>query len=120
GPLSMAPSQLGVFTRSDPGQDRANIQYHVQPLSLERFGEPLHDFPAFTASVCNLRPTSRGRVRIISPDTAQQPSIRCNYLSTLEDQKVAVDSIKLTRKIVEQPALAAYQPKEVKPGVHLT
>lgn len=120
GPLSMAPSQLGVFTRSDPGQTRANVEYHVQPLSLERFGEPLHDFPAFTASVCNLRPTSRGRVQIVSPDTAQPPSILCNYLSTEEDRQVAVDSIRLTRRIVGQRSLVPYQPQELKPGAHLT
>lgn len=120
GPLSMAPSQLGVFTRSDPGQSRANIEYHVQPLSLERFGEPLHDFPAFTASVCNLRPTSRGRVQITSPDTAVAPSILCNYLSTAEDRQVAVDSIRVTRRIVSQPALARYRPHEIKPGADLT
>ena len=116
GPLSMAPSQLGVFARSDPGQTRANVEYHVQPLSLERFGEPLHDFPAFTASVCNLRPTSRGRVQIVSPDTADAPSILCNYLSTVQDRQVAIDSIHLTRRIVGQSALARYQPEEIKPG----
>ena len=120
GPLSMAPSQLGVFARSDPGQTRANVEYHVQPLSLERFGEPLHDFPAFTASVCNLRPTSRGRVQIVSPDTADAPSILCNYLSTAEDRQVAVDSIHLTRRIVGQSALARYQPQEIKPGTSVT
>lgn len=120
GPLSMAPSQLGVFARSDPGQTRANVEYHVQPLSLERFGEPLHDFPAFTASVCNLRPTSRGRVQIVSPDTADAPSILCNYLSTAEDRQVAVDSIHLTRRIVGQSALARYQPQEIKPGASVT
>ncbi len=120
GPLSMAPSQLGVFARSDPGQTRANVEYHVQPLSLERFGEPLHDFPAFTASVCNLRPTSRGRVQIVSPDTADAPSILCNYLSTAEDRQVAVDSIHLTRRIVGQSALARYQPQEIKPGACVT
>ncbi|AWB35834.1 GMC family oxidoreductase [Orrella marina] len=119
GPLSMAPSQLGVFARSGPSQSRANVEYHVQPLSLEKFGENLHDFPAFTASVCNLRPTSRGRVQIVSPDTAQPPSILCNYLSTEEDRQVAVESIRLTRKIVGQRSLVPFQPQELKPGAHL-
>lgn len=119
GPLSMAPSQLGVFARSGPSQTRANVEYHVQPLSLERFGENLHEFPAFTASVCNLRPTSRGRVQILSPDTAQPPSILCNYLSTEEDRQVAVQSIRLTRHIVGQRSLVPFQPQELKPGAHL-
>lgn len=117
GPLSMAPSQLGAFARSSAAQTRANVQYHVQPLSLERFGEPLHAFPAFTASVCNLRPTSRGHVRIVSPDAQTPPEILCNYLSTPEDQQVAADSIRLTRRIVSQPALAGYRPEEYKPGL---
>lgn len=119
GPLSMAPSQLGVFARSGPSQSRANVEYHVQPLSLEKFGENLHDFPAFTASVCNLRPTSRGRVQIVSPDTSQSPSILCNYLSTEEDREVAVESIRLTRRIVGQRSLMPFQPQELKPGAHL-
>ena len=116
GPLSMAPSQLGAFARSGPQQSPANLEYHVQPLSLEKFGDPLHDFPAFTASVCNLRPTSRGHVRIVSPDPGEHPEILCNYLSTEADRKVAADSIRLTRRIVAQPALARYQPQEYKPG----
>lgn len=116
GPLSMSPSQLGVFTRSGPEQTRANIEYHVQPLSLERFGEPLHPFPAFTASVCNLRPTSRGHVRIASPDFQQAPEIYCGYLSTEEDRRVAADSIRVTRRIVSQPALSRFRPEEFKPG----
>ncbi len=116
GPLSMAPSQLGAFARSSAAQTRANVQYHVQPLSLERFGEPLHPFAAFTASVCNLRPTSRGHVRIVSPDAQVAPEIQCNYLSTEADRQVAVDSIRLTRRIVAQPALARYRPEEYKPG----
>ncbi|MCB8893429.1 GMC family oxidoreductase, partial [Bordetella pertussis] len=116
GPLSMAPSQLGAFARSGPEQSRANLEYHVQPLSLEKFGDPLHDFPAFTASVCNLRPTSRGHVRIVSPDPGDHPEILCNYLSTEADRKVAADSIRLTRRIVAQPALARYQPQEYRPG----
>ncbi len=117
GPMSMAPSQLGAFTRSDPGQPYPNVEYHVQPLSLEAFGEPLHSFPAFTASVCNLNPTSRGSVQIKSPDFAAAPAIAPNYLSTESDRKVAADSLRLTRAIVAQPALASYQPKEFKPGV---
>jgi choline dehydrogenase-like flavoprotein len=116
GPLTMAPSQLGLFTRSDPGRERANIQFHVQPLSLDKFGDPLHDFPAFTASVCNLQPTSRGFVRLRSPDPADKPVIKPNYLSTDEDQRVAVDSIRVARRIVAEPALAKYQPVEYLPG----
>ena len=116
GPLSMAPSQLGAFAKSDPGQARANLQYHVQPLSLERFGEPLHDFPAFTASVCNLRPTSRGSVQIASVDASVAPLIRPNYLSDERDLQVAADAIRLTRRIVAAPALADYRPEEYKPG----
>jgi len=117
GPMSMAPSQLGAFTRSDASQTYPNIEYHVQPLSLEAFGEPLHSFPAFTASVCNLNPTSRGRVQIKSPDFSAAPAIAPNYLSTEADRKVAADSLRLTRTIVAQPALASYQPQEFKPGV---
>jgi choline dehydrogenase len=116
GPMSMAPSQLGLFTKSSNSQHRPNIQYHVQPLSLERFGEDLHTFNAFTASVCNLRPTSRGSVHITSTDVMAKPKISPNYLSTDEDRQVAVDSIRLTRKIVQQSSLAPYSPKEVKPG----
>ncbi|QNH02605.1 GMC family oxidoreductase [Pseudomonas sediminis] len=116
GPLSMAPSQLGAFAKSDPGQARANLQYHVQPLSLERFGEPLHDFPAFTASVCNLRPHSRGSVKIASVDASVAPLIRPNYLSDQHDLRVAADAIRLTRRIVAAPALAGYRPQEYKPG----
>jgi choline dehydrogenase len=114
--MSMAPSQLGAFTRSDRTQDRANIQYHVQPLSLDRFGEPLHPFPAFTASVCNLRPTARGHVRIASTDASAAPKITANYLSTAEDRQVAADSLKLTRSIVGAQALRKYAPEEFKPG----
>ncbi|SMP64769.1 GMC family oxidoreductase [Noviherbaspirillum suwonense] len=120
GPMSMAPSQLGAFTRSDPGQATPNLQYHVQPLSLERFGEPLHPFPAFTASVCNLRPTARGHVRIASADAMAAPKITANYLSTPEDRQIAADSLKLTRRIVEAPAMKKYAPAEFKPGAHLT
>jgi choline dehydrogenase len=117
GPMSMAPSQLGAFTRSSPDQPYPNIEYHVQPLSLDAFGEPLHSFPAFTASVCNLNPTSRGHVRIKSADAAVAPAIAPCYLSTPEDRQVAADSLRVTRRIVAQPALAGYQPEEFKPGV---
>jgi len=117
GPMSMAPSQLGAFTRSDPSQPWPNLEYHVQPLSLDAFGEPLHRFNAFTASVCNLNPTSRGTVNIQSPDFAQAPAIAPNYLSTDEDRKIAADSLRTTRAIVAQPALHKFQPQEYKPGV---
>ncbi len=116
GPLTMAPSQLGVFTKSDPTQASANIQYHVQPLSLPAFGQPLHPFPAFTASVANLRPTSRGTLTLKSADPAAAPAIRPNYLSTPEDRRVAACSIRVTRAIVGQPALRKYAPVEFLPG----
>jgi choline dehydrogenase len=116
GPLSMAPSQFGLFTRSDPGRERANIQFHVQPLSLDKFGEPLHKFPAFTMSVCNLQPASRGTVRLKSRDPAAAPAIAPNYLSTEEDRRVAADSIRVARKIARAPALAQYHPEEILPG----
>ena len=116
GPMSMAPSQLGAFTRSRPDLLWPNIEYHVQPLSLEAFGEPLHDFPAFTASVCNLNPTSRGSVTIKNADFRSAPAIAPNYLSTPEDRQVAADSLRITRHIVAQPALARYRPEEYKPG----
>jgi choline dehydrogenase len=119
GPMTMAPSQLGIFTRSDPTQDRANIQYHVQPLSLDKFGEPLHPFPAFTASVANLRPTSRGRLTLRSADPAVPPAIAPNYLSTPEDRRIAADSIRITRRIVAQPALQKFRPVEHSPGPHI-
>ena len=117
GPMSMAPSQLGAFARSSPNYEHANLEFHVQPLSLDAFGDPLHGFPAFTASVCNLNPTSRGTVRIKSPNFRHAPAIAPQYLSTSEDRQVAADSLRLARKIVAQPALAAYQPTEFKPGV---
>jgi choline dehydrogenase len=117
GPMSMAPSQLGAFTRSSPDKTHPNIQYHVQPLSLDAFGQPLHQFAAFTASVCNLNPTSRGSVTMASNQFDQAPKITPNYLSTDEDRKVAADSLRITRNIVNQPALAKYQPKEYKPGI---
>jgi choline dehydrogenase len=116
GPLTMAPSQLGGFTRSSPEHATPNIEYHVQPLSLDKFGDPLHPFPAFTASVCNLRPTSRGYVRIRSADPHAHPAIMPNYLSTPEDRRVAADGLRLTRRIAAQPALAKYAPDEFKPG----
>jgi choline dehydrogenase len=116
GPLTMAPSQLGLFTRSDTDQERANLQYHVQPLSLDRFGEPLHKFPAFTASVANLQPSSRGQVRLASRQAADPPTIKPNYLSTDQDRRIAASAIRLTRRIVRQPALAAYRPAEYLPG----
>ncbi len=116
GPLTMAPSQLGVFTRSDRDQERANLQYHVQPLSLDRFGEPLHAFPAFTASVCNVQPTSRGFVKLRSRNPADPPAIKPNYLATDADRRVAANAIRLTRKIVAQPALQNFHPAEYLPG----
>jgi choline dehydrogenase len=117
GPMSMAPSQLGAFTRSDPGQAHPNLEFHVQPLSLDAFGQPLHSFNAFTASVCNLNPTSRGTVQIKSAQFADAPAIAPNYLSTDEDRKIAADSLRVTRGIVAQPALQKYQPEEYKPGM---
>ncbi len=116
GPMAMAPSQLGVFTRSHPGFATANLEYHVQPLSLAAFGGALDPFPAFTASVCNLRPTSRGFVRITSPDPRAAPIIHPNYLHTQDDKQVALDAVSLTRKIIAQPALARYTPQEFRPG----
>lgn len=117
GPMSMSPSQLGAFTRSDDGQAHANLEYHVQPLSLDAFGEPLHNVPAFTASVCNLNPTSVGSVRIRSDKAADAPAIAPNYLSTEEDRRIAAESLRQVRRIVSQPALAKYQPEEWKPGL---
>jgi choline dehydrogenase len=117
GPMSMSPSQLGAFSRSDPHRAHANLEYHVQPLSLDAFGEPLHAFAAFTASVCNLNPTSRGSVRIRSGRRGDAPAIAPNYLRTEEDRRIAADSIRQIRAIVGQPALARYQPQEWKPGV---
>ena len=116
GPMAMAPSQLGVFTRSSPEKETADLEYHVQPVSLDKFGDPVHTFPAITASVCNLRPESRGSVHAKGPDFAMQPEIRPNYLSTEADRDVAVASIRLTRHIVEQPSFARFKPQEYKPG----
>jgi len=117
GPMAMAPSQLGVFTRSHPRYTTANLEYHVQPLSLEAFGGALDPWPAFTASVCNLRPESRGTSRIASADPSAAPVIRPNYLSAQEDRRVAAESIRITRGIVAQPAFAKFHPEEVRPGV---
>lgn len=119
GPLTMAPSQLGAFTRSSPDYATANLQFHIQPLSLDKFGDPMHEFPAFTASVCNLRPASRGTVRIASPDPSAPPAIAPNYLSADEDRRVAADALRIVRKVVSQPALAPYKPEEYRPGAHL-
>lgn len=119
GPLAMAPSQLGAFARSGPEQTSANLEYHVQPLSLERFGEPLHEFPAFTASVCDLRPQSRGSVAIRDAQLGSAPLIRPNYLSHETDLQVAADAIRLTRRIVAAPALASFEPVEYLPGASL-
>lgn len=116
GPLTMAPSQLGIFTRSRAEVERADLEFHVQPLSLGKFGEPLHTFPAFTMSVCNLRPTSRGDLTLASADPAAAPRIRPNYLATDEDRRVAADSIRVARRIVGQKALAPYRPDEMLPG----
>jgi len=119
GPLTMPPSQLGAFAKSDPSQPIANIEWHVQPLSLDKFGDPPHPFPAITPSVCNLRPTSRGHVRIKSADPDAYPAITLNYLSTAEDRKVAADGMRFTRRIMAARALARYQPEEWKPGMQV-
>jgi choline dehydrogenase-like flavoprotein len=116
GPMTMAPSQLGAFVRSDASRETPNLQYHIQPLTLPRFGEPLDPFPAFTASVANLRPTSRGSVRIASPAPEAHPEIRPNYLATEDDRHVAADAIRVTRRIVSMPALVKYRPEEFRPG----
>ena len=117
GPMSMAPSQLGAFTRSDPAQPWANLEYHVQPLSLDAFGEPLHRFDAITASVCNLNPTSRGSVHLRSADFRDAPAIAPNYLSSETDRKIAADSLRVTRRIMAQAAMQPFDPVEVRPGV---
>ncbi len=119
GPLTMAPSQLGCFVKSDPSRETPNLQYHVQPLSLEKFGEDLHPFPAFTASVCNLRPESRGEVLAASSDFRAPPDIRPNYLSDPADRLVAAAAVRLTRHIAGQPALQKYKAAEFKPGPHI-
>ena len=119
GPLTMAPSQFGAFAKSDASRETPNLEYHIQPLSLDKFGDPLHDFPAFTASVCNLRPDSRGSVRIKSPDPREYPAIAPNYMSTESDRLVAVDAIKLTRRIAAAEALARFEPEEFLPGAEV-
>lgn len=116
GPLSMAPSQLGIFTRSDKSHDRANIEFHVQPLSLDKFGEPLHKFPAVTVSACNLRPSSRGTIKAVSGDAAAPPRIAPNYLSTDEDRQVAADAIRVTRRLMKTDAMQSLNPEEYLPG----
>ncbi|KOF18995.1 choline dehydrogenase [Ensifer adhaerens] len=116
GPMAMAPSQLGIFTRSGPEKETPDLQYHVQPVTLEKFGEPVHPFPAITASVCNLRPESRGSVHLKGPDFAAAPDIRPRYLTAEADRDVAVRSIRLTRRIVNQPSFARFNPTEFKPG----
>jgi choline dehydrogenase len=116
GPLTMAPSQLGIFTRSDPHRERANIQFHVQPLSLDKFGDPLHRFPAITVSACNLQPTSRGTVRLRSAQPDEKPMIAPNYLATDDDRQVAADAIRTTRRLMQQNALEKYHPSEFLPG----
>ena len=120
GPLTMPPSQMGAFARSDGAQPSANIEWHVQPLSLDKFGDPLHNFPAITPSVCNLRPSSRGWVRVKSPDPAAYPEIRLNYLSTEDDRQVAVAGMRFTRRIMAAKALAKYAPQEYRPGAAIT
>jgi choline dehydrogenase len=119
GPMTMAPSQLGAFVKSDPSRETPNLQYHVQPLTLPKFGEPLDPFPAFTASVANIRPTSRGWVRITTPDPEAHPEIKPNYLATEEDRRVAADAIRVTRNIVSMPSLAQFHPEEFRPGVEI-
>ncbi len=119
GPMTMAPSQLGAFTKSDPGQASPNLEWHVQPLSLDRFGEPLHRFPAFTASVCNLRPSSRGSIRIVSPDAAVAPRIAPNYLSSEQDRAVAVTGLRMTRRIMAAPAMQPFEAREHLPGAEV-
>jgi len=117
GPMTMAPSQMGAFAKTAPEHHTANVEYHVQPLSLDRFGEPLHPYPAFTASVCNLRPQSRGHIRLKSPDPMMPPAIQPHYLTAEADRRVAIDAIQLTRRIVlESRAFAPYRPKELMPG----
>ncbi|MCO5732466.1 GMC family oxidoreductase [Rhizobium sp. SSA_523] len=116
GPMAMAPSQLGIFTRSGPEKETPDLQYHVQPVSLDKFGDPVHRFPAVTASVCNLRPESRGSVHVRSPDFALQPAIAPRYLSAEADRQVAVKAIRLTRTIARQPSFARFHPEEYKPG----
>ena len=120
GPLTMAPSQLGLFTRSSADYATANLQFHIQPLSLDKFGEPMHSFGAITVSVCNVRPASRGSIHATSPDPREHPAIQPNYLSASEDQRVAVDALKVARRLCAAPALAPFAPEEFRPGKHVT
>ncbi|MDP3736693.1 MAG: GMC family oxidoreductase N-terminal domain-containing protein [Hyphomonadaceae bacterium] len=120
GPMTMAPSQMGAFTKSNDRHATPNLQFHIQPLSLPKFGEAMHAFPAMTISVCNLRPDSRGSIHAISPDPEHKPSIQPNYLDTESDRITAVESIRLVRRLTEQPALARYHPEEFLPGAQLT
>jgi len=120
GPMTMPPSTLGAFATSDPSLAGADLEWHVQPLSLPKFGEPLHKFGAITPSVCNLRPSSRGHVRLVSSDPLAAPQISCNYLSTDADRRTAVRGLRMTRKIMAAPALARYRPQEMLPGMELT
>ena len=119
GPLTMPPSQLGAFAKSDPSQSTANIEWHVQPLSLDKFGSPLHKYNAITPSVCNVRPTSRGQISLRDRNPDSAPLIQPNYLSTAEDRATAVAGLKFTREIMAAPALAPFAPHELKPGAHL-
>ena len=119
GPLTMPPSTLGAFAKSDPSLASPDMEWHVQPLSLPKFGEALHPFAAITPSVCNLRPTSRGHVRMATADPLTSPKILCNYLSTDADREVAVRGLRMTRQIMAAPALARYQPEEMLPGPQL-
>jgi choline dehydrogenase-like flavoprotein len=120
GPLTMAPSQLGAFAKSAPQYETPNLEFHIQPLSLDKFGDPMHPFPAFTVSVANLRPTSRGAIHARSPDPSDPPVIRPNYLATGEDERVAIEALKLARRIVAAPALSRYRPEEFRPGAAAT
>lgn len=119
GPMTMPPSQLGAFAKSDKEQASANMEWHVQPLSLDKFGEPLHKFNAITPSVCNLRPSSRGHIHIQRNDPSTPPQIKLNYLSTKEDQTVAIAGLKYTRRIMQSKTLHAYAPQEIKPGIEI-
>ena len=120
GPMAMAPSQLGLFTRSSPRFATPNVEFHVQPLSLDAFGQPLHAYPAITVSVCNLRPESRGTVKLADPDHRTAPIIAPNYLATDEDRDVAVESIRLARRLMATEGLRPFRPQEVSPGVEIS
>ncbi|AKS36567.1 GMC family oxidoreductase [Mycolicibacterium goodii] len=119
GPMTMPPSTLGAFAKSDPALASPDLEWHVQPLSLPKFGEPLHPFAAITPSVCNLRPSSRGHVRLTDADPLTKPKILCNYLSTDSDCEIAVRGLRMTRQIMAAPAMARYNPEEFLPGPHV-